>query len=219
MLETEFDSSMPLIDQVKQGKDIKEAVELLNSVGLTEAHLYVKTPYKISNGQKYRFAVAKLCDSGKPIWVADEFASTLNPEMAAIVAKGLRKLAFRYGATVILAAPHVDYFVDSLLPNKIVKLRWGMQASLYSIKISSFQLKNKDAILNITSNGDLTLKGVETGFIEQNGMFRLESHTEKLAPKQTVLVKVKLKVELPDGDFYGVVVKSREGVGDVVYWG
>lgn len=90
---------------------------------------------------------------------------------------------------------------------------------LPSIKISSFQLKDKDAILNITSNGDLTLKGVETGFIEQNGMFRLESHTEKLAPKQTVLVKVKLKVELPDGDFYGGVVKSREGVGDVVYWG
>ena len=60
-LNTKCDDSLPLIDQI--GGSVKEAIEILNSVGLAEAHLYVKRPSQISDGQRYRFAIASLCDS------------------------------------------------------------------------------------------------------------------------------------------------------------
>ncbi len=112
-LDTNWDNSLPLIDQI--GKSTREAIALLNGVGLAEAHLYLKRPCQISDGQRYHFAVARLCDSKKPLWVADDFASTLDPVTAAIVAKGLRKISWKLGSTLVLAAPHAEHFVDSLL--------------------------------------------------------------------------------------------------------
>jgi len=134
VLNASGNDSRPLIDQVEENGGIKEAIRMLNSAGLSEAHLYIKRMDQISDGQRYRFAVAKLCDSEKPIWIADEFLSALNPEMAAIVAKGLRKMACKYGATLVLAAPHFHSFIGSLFPNKLIKLRWGARAVVYSIK-------------------------------------------------------------------------------------
>src|SRR5439155_17942444 len=68
------------------------------------------------------------------MWVADEFAASLNPELAATVAKGLRRLARKHSATVVLAAAHIDGFVDSLAPNKLIRLTWGGEWSEHSLK-------------------------------------------------------------------------------------
>jgi ABC-type ATPase with predicted acetyltransferase domain len=129
-LDANWDSDRSLVDLV--GHNTDNAIALLNTVGLSEAHLYVKCPSQISEGQRYRFAIARLCDSGSPVWVADEFATALDPMTSAVAAKGLRKLAFKRGATVILAAPHITNFVESLHPNKLVYLSWGSAAKIYS---------------------------------------------------------------------------------------
>jgi len=201
---------LPLIDQL--GKDVKEAINLLNSVGLTEAHLYIKKPHQLSDGQRYRFAIAKLCDSKKPIWIMDEFASTLNPEMAAIVAKGLRKLAYKYGATVILAAPHVSYFVDSLLPNKLVKLSWSMKPRIYSIKITKFSQNDNKLTFSVKNNGFVPLSNLKIGLLTTS---KFHSLYEKqfINPQELITATI----ELIEKKFYALIIKSGEGIGEIYY--
>ncbi len=215
VLNNNFDYSKPLIDQIKIGKNIKEAINLLNSVGLTEAHLYIKTPDQLSEGQKYRFALAKICDSEKPIWIVDEFASTLNPEMAAIVAKGIRKLAYRYGVTVVLSAPHVNYFIESLLPNKVVKLKWGMKPEVYSLKITNISERRDKILFSLLNNGDLPLNNLEIGYIKINGIFKCEKMVECIKPTQSLDITLN---KLDDKEVDAIVIKTKENVGEILYF-
>ena len=213
ILNTNWDNSRPLIEQVKEDRNIKEAIEILNSVGLSEAHLYIKRPDQISDGQRYRFAVAKLCDSGKPIWIADEFVSTLNPEMAAIVAKGLRKVAYKNGATLILAAPHIHNFIGSLLPNKLIKLRWGAKAIIYSVKITGFAHKKDRFSLSILNNGPLRLTDIQIGLIEMNGSFKSQDNFDCINPGETITTTIEIK----SSEFYALSIRTAEDVGEILY--
>jgi len=216
LLNTRFELSKSLVDQVKTDSNIKEAIELLNSVGLTEAYLYIKRPNQISDGQRYRFAIARLCDSKKPLWIADEFVSTLNPEMAAIVARGIRKVAYKYGATLILAAPHINNFIGSLLPNKLIKLSWGSKATVYSLKIARFSQNESDISLSILNNGSLPLKDLQTGLITMNGEFIAQSYFESISPQQLINTTIEVgKLE----NVYASAIKTLGGVGDILYVG
>jgi len=203
-------SILPLIDQI--GRDVKEAINLLNSVGLTEAHLYIKKPHQLSDGQRYRFAIAKLCNSKKPIWVADEFVSTLNPEMAALVAKGIRKLAYRYGATVILAAPHISHFIDSLLPNKLVKLSWSMKPRIYSLSINEFHQNDNKLMLSVKNNGSELLSKIEIGLLTTSKFHSLYKK-QFINPQELITVTI----EVVKKEFYALIIKTGEGVGEIYY--
>jgi ABC-type ATPase with predicted acetyltransferase domain len=205
--------SIPLIDQIKQDEPLEEAIKLLNSVGLSEAHLYLKDPSQISDGQKYRFAIAKLCDSKKPIWVADEFVSSLNPEMAAIVSKGLRKIAYLYGSTLFLAAPHICYFKESLIPNKLIIVQWGKEAKIFSLKI---QLNDDENILsfNLLNNGQMPLSKILIGFTNITGKFFTKQTIESLKPAENIEMEISKKYLR---DVQTIVIKTNEGIGDIFY--
>ena len=157
--------------------------------------------------------MAKLCHSKKPIWVADEFASTLDPQTAAIVAKGLRKLASEYGATVVLAAPHTGHFVDSLLPNKLVQLRWGGLARVYSVKLRSRSRSDRVEVW-ARNTGREDLSRVLIHGLKEAG------HKEPLlevdglgAGKSTHRLLIELsKLQ----DCSALVLTCKEGVGDIV---
>ncbi len=100
------DSDEPIIDTI--GKDLEESLYLLNLVGLGEAFLYVK-PFKIlSDGQKYRFKIAKLIESNQDVWCIDEFCSFLDRTTAHIVSYNIQKIARRLKKKVIVATAHND---------------------------------------------------------------------------------------------------------------
>jgi len=124
-----FRSKLPII-QLVGGNDTRRALHVLNIAGLTEAFLYFKTFAELSAGQRYRFMLAKLIDSGANLWLADEFCSTLDEVTASIVAHNLQRHARRVGATVVVAAPHFETFIRSLKPDKVLKLTsaWEWQA-------------------------------------------------------------------------------------------
>lgn len=204
---------IPLIEQIETQGSLEEAIRLLNSVGLSEVHLYLKDPSQISDGQRYRFAIAKLCDSKKPIWVADEFVSSLNPEMAAIVAKGLRRVASLYGATLFLAAPHTNNFLGSLTPNKIIVVQWGKRARIYSIKTELFQ-EGKIIRLNLCNNGQITLSQIQVGFTNAKGKYTPKETIKILKPSDNVNIEISLKYAR---DIYTINIKTKEGVGDIFY--
>jgi len=204
---------IPLIEQIKKDEPLEEAIKLLNSVGLSEAHLYLKVPSQISDGQKYRFAIAKLCDSKKPIWVADEFVSSLNPEMAAIVSKGLRKIAYFYGSTLFLAAPHISNFQGSLIPNKLIIVQWGREARIFSLK-TQLNEDEKTLSFNLLNNGQMLLSKIQIGFTNITGKFSVKKTIESLKPDENIETKISKKYTR---DVHTIIIKTNEGIGDIFY--
>lgn len=112
---------VPLVDQVGESTD--EAVKILNMAGLADAYLLIRKPSELSDGQRYRFRIAKLMESKARVWVADEFGAVLDRVTAKVVAYNLRKFAAKVGATVIVATTHKD-LKDELAPTVYVDKRF-----------------------------------------------------------------------------------------------
>jgi len=208
-----FDDTIPLVDQV--GSTVTDAIRILNNIGLAEAHLYVKRPSQISDGQRYRFAVAMLCDSNKPIWVADEFASTLDPLTAAIVAKGIRKLSYKSGVTLVVAAPHYKHFVDSLIPNKLIKLRWGGIVDVISIRCR-FRITKEEIGIRISNTSRQKLTEIQLFGIKINGERQAIRTIGSLNAKISTS-EIKLPLETLRY-LVGLVVFTRQEIGDVLFF-
>ena len=89
-----------------------EALQLLAMCGLGEAPLLLRTPQELSEGQRYRFALA-LAVAHKPRWiVADEFTAVLDRTTAKVIAYNVRRLADRYGIGFLLATAQDDIAAD-----------------------------------------------------------------------------------------------------------
>lgn len=128
--EIQVDSGKPLIETV--GRTVEEGIELLSKVGLNDAFLFLRSYEQLSDGQKYRYKIAKIVESGKRWLLADEFAATLDRDTAKIVAFNLQKLARQQGIAVVAATTHKDLLQD-LAPNVLVEKRFGRE-----IKVSYF---------------------------------------------------------------------------------
>ena len=111
----------PLIDQI--GKDTAEALNLLSIAGLNDAYLFIRKPKELSDGQRYRFRLAKIIESGAKVWVADEFLAVLDRTTAKVIAFNLQKVARKMGATLMVATTHTD-MVDDLAPNLYIEKKY-----------------------------------------------------------------------------------------------
>jgi ABC-type transport system involved in cytochrome c biogenesis ATPase subunit len=120
--EVQFDHDKPLIETV--GATVEEGLELLSKVGLNDAFLFLRTYDQLSDGQRYRYRIAKLIESGKQWWLMDEFAATLDRDTARIIAFNLQKIARQQGRAVLAATTHTDLFED-LNPSVHVHKRFG----------------------------------------------------------------------------------------------
>ncbi len=123
VLDLDFDPSKRLIDLV--GTDTASSISILNSVGLTEAGLYLRRRDELSNGQRYRAAAAVLVGSTKRIWIADEFCTSLDATTTQTVVRGIRSGAKRLGATLIVATADPSRLLKVLNPDIFVKLQSG----------------------------------------------------------------------------------------------
>ncbi|MFM0095656.1 hypothetical protein PQQ87_08585 [Paraburkholderia nemoris] len=112
---------VPLIDQI--GRDTTHALELLSIAGLNDAYLFVRKPAELSDGQRYRFRLAKLIESGADVWIADEFLAVLDRTTARVIAFNIQKVARRQMATLLVATTHTDMKND-LAPNLIIEKRY-----------------------------------------------------------------------------------------------
>ncbi|MEM1566723.1 MAG: ATP-binding cassette domain-containing protein [Candidatus Bathyarchaeia archaeon] len=117
----------PIIETV--GKNFQEALELLSHVGLNDAFLFLRPYRQLSDGQKYRYKIAKMIESGAQVWILDEFASTLDRDTAKIVAYNLQKLARKTCKTVLAATTHMDLFED-LNPSVHIHKRYGKEITV-----------------------------------------------------------------------------------------
>lgn len=113
--------NVPLIDQI--GTSTAEALNLLSIAGLNDAYLFIRKPQELSDGQRYRFRLAKIIESGAKVWVADEFLAVLDRTTAKVIAYNLQKVARKLGATLIVATTHTDMVAD-LAPNLYINKRY-----------------------------------------------------------------------------------------------
>lgn len=121
----------PLIDQI--GVDTNDAIRLMGSAGLNDAYLWVRKPHELSDGQRYRFRLAKCIESKAEVWVADEFLAVLDRTAAKIIAYAVQKVSRRAGATLMVATTHTD-MVPDLGPDLFVEKRFREK-----IRIESFE--------------------------------------------------------------------------------
>jgi len=127
MSDVEVDPEKPLIDTV--GDSVTEGLKLLSKVGLNDAFLFVRRYSQLSDGQKYRYRLAKLIESGAQWWIMDEFCATLDRETAKIVAFNVQKLARKLGKAVVAATTHTDLFED-LAPSVHIHKRFGKEINV-----------------------------------------------------------------------------------------
>lgn len=110
-----------LISQI--GKDTNDAIRLMGMAGINDANLWVRKPNELSDGQRYRFRLAKAMETGAQVWVADEFLAVLDRVSAKVIAFSLQKQARAAGVTLMVATTHTD-MVDDLCPDLVVEKRY-----------------------------------------------------------------------------------------------
>ena len=118
--DVEFDDR-PIIDQL--GSDMTDATNLLAMAGISDAYLYIRKPPELSDGQLYRFKLAKLLEQDADVWVADEFGAVLDRITAKVVAFNAQKVARKVNKTLIVATTHTD-LAEELGPDIVVKKRF-----------------------------------------------------------------------------------------------
>lgn len=91
----------------------------LSAVGLSDVFSMLNRPCHLSDGQKYRFCLARAIAMGRPVVLADEFCTGLDRITAATVAYNLHRLADRHGTTLLLASSRDDILFD-LAPDVLI---------------------------------------------------------------------------------------------------
>lgn len=111
------------------GATFEEALSNLCQAGLGDAYLFIRKFSELSDGQRYRYRIAKMLSSGAKVMVFDEFLSTLDRDTAKAVAYCLQKLMRREHRTLIAATTHEDLLED-LNPSVVIRKEFGSAAQI-----------------------------------------------------------------------------------------
>ncbi len=125
--EIEVEPDKPLIETI--GATVEQGLELLSKAGLNDAFLFLRSYCQLSDGQKYRYKIAKLIESGKRWGLLDEFAAMLDRDTAKVIAYNLQKIARQQGKAVIAATTHSDLQED-LKPSVLIRKRFGEEIKI-----------------------------------------------------------------------------------------
>jgi ABC-type ATPase with predicted acetyltransferase domain len=121
---------VPIVDLFQL--PLKDTIELLSRVGLSEARLYQHFPSTLSVGQLHRLRVAILAASPANSWLADDLGAALDDLTASIVAKGLRALANRSTSTLIVTSSAPARIQKALCPS--IHLHIGLDGTIRTIQ-------------------------------------------------------------------------------------
>ena len=106
------------------GADVDKSMALLSLAGLSEAFLMLRKYGELSDGQKYRYKLAKLMAEAPQVAVIDEFCASLDRVMAKVISYSLNKWARKSGVMLIAASTHQDILED-LNPDILVFKGFG----------------------------------------------------------------------------------------------
>ena len=84
------------------GEDVDEAMRLLSAVGLSEAFLMLRRYSELSDGQRYRYRLAKMMSAHADVYLIDELGATLDRVMARVLAYSLQSPVRLVTSTMLL---------------------------------------------------------------------------------------------------------------------
>ena len=113
-----FHSPVSLVDLF--AGPISGIISALSFAGLGEAFLMLRSVAELSDGQRYRLAIARSIVAAKETIVADEWCSNLDRTTAKVLCRNIRKIATKKGIGFLLATAHDDLLED-LRPDIVVQ--------------------------------------------------------------------------------------------------
>jgi len=125
----ELETDKSLIDCIEG--DFFTALKVLSKAGLSDVFCVLNQPSRLSEGQQYRYRLARALVSEKKFIFADEFCSSLDRISAAVISHNIRKMAVETGKTFILASSHDDLLCDLLPDIVIIKHLTGNTEVIY----------------------------------------------------------------------------------------
>lgn len=140
-----LDMEKTLIEQI--GTTTTEAQRLMTLAGLTDAYLWIRRVGELSDGQRYRFRLAKAIETGADVWVADEFMAVLDRTAAKVIAFSVQKAARAAGKTVVVATTHTD-MVKDLYPSLFIEKRYREKLRVQAFDQASDASYEARAIVN-----------------------------------------------------------------------
>lgn len=99
----------------------RETMPLLCRAGLSDVWCLLQPPAALSDGQKWRYRLAKALITPAQFLIADEFCAALDTTTALVIAYQLRRLTRRTGRIAILAGPREDILAE-LKPDVLVSV-------------------------------------------------------------------------------------------------
>jgi ABC-type ATPase with predicted acetyltransferase domain len=114
---------------------IEEVLHCLCRAGLGDVFTMLTSPSRLSEGQKYRYRIARAWLSGRRYLFADEFGSALDRPGAGVLASQIRQTISKSGQIFIAASCRED-LADQLKPDVIIQAdRTGrIQQDILSIR-------------------------------------------------------------------------------------
>jgi len=124
-----FPEGVAIVDRVAVGAPLPEALALLTSCGLGDAHLWVRPFAALSEGERFRARLARAISIVSPDarvapLVCDEFCTSLDRTTARAVSFNARKLVTRRKLSLIVAC-HEDDILSDLQPDTLVRFAPG----------------------------------------------------------------------------------------------
>jgi ABC-type ATPase with predicted acetyltransferase domain len=115
------------VDCIEAG--VLDTLKALSIAGLTDVFCVLNSPANLSDGQKYRYRIARALAGDKKYIFADEFCSSLDRVTAAVISHNIRRHSKKSGKVFILASAHDDLLAD-LRPEIIVIKHLAGQAEV-----------------------------------------------------------------------------------------
>ncbi len=120
-----YDDDRPIIEQI--GRTIEEATLILSLAGLADAFNMLRRPSELSDGQRYRFGLARLIERAthadelaEIVVLADEFGATLDRLTASVVARNVGRWVRRCPQVCFIAATTHEDLIEAINPDVIV---------------------------------------------------------------------------------------------------
>jgi GNAT superfamily N-acetyltransferase len=109
-LEDGWPNDRPIVDAIAPGGNFDEVTGALSNVGLGSVPSWLRPFGVLSNGEKFRAGLARLCVERPDEAVVDEFTSVIDRQIARIGAQAFQKAWRRgnNGQRVVLLTPHYD---------------------------------------------------------------------------------------------------------------
>ena len=124
---SDWGDDQPIIDAISPGASFNDVTAALASVGLGDVPAWLRPYAVLSNGEKFRAALARLICEAPARVVVDEFTSVVDRQIAKFGALAFQKSWRRTGGQCVLLSCHYD-IIDWIEPDWIFDTATGKYA-------------------------------------------------------------------------------------------